>query len=787
MTIPSALFRCLVAAAVVSLWHPLPAKAYNPATRSYFPVLSPPRSLLVAKTWSGTGATPIALSPSPEVARAEFILMESLAGVLLKQTNAQNIFIEPNVDHRMILQDLLKRRGVTYSYWSAPGTPWTLAARFQTNFHKGYVRCDLASNPDSLNIARMAAYKYEAVIVDAVAETNAISRGWTKVFECADKNDDWFHTNWWPTWPIRDLALEQNNNPALLGDVVCMNDYAAATGVPVFFDGASTSLRRAFLSEMPSDGLLLGWPLFDELSFTEENSRHDKSLVAANWSFNLALLSSFRDATHLPMAQTACPEGTVAETNVHYATFIFTDGDNVQWFHNAFLSSTNWWGSPARGLVPVGWGLSPCLRDLSPTIVERLYEEASITQPATNIFVAMSPIGYAYPSLMSAGARATNASRLSGYLRDLGLSSLVVLDKSGFETPSVYEPYLQQDTLNAIFYWDAFGDYAKYKGAVHWLAGKPVISAFTTLWGANGPVQVATALNQRTRNPSTTEGYSMVAVHAWSHTVESIRQCMAQLDPHVKVVTPDVFVALMSKNALPAAAEPVINIDLGNLSRAPYGIPAPPLTLSINNTLQMLDGSPSTRFSMGAAYGFVNMNFPATVAFPVDNSSLEFDLWGDASGARIRLELWSNQWGAFLYYDVELSFTGWRHFSLRLDGSDGLQVYNATREQIAGSMNIWQVSGSWNQKPGLFHLDNVRLIWRKPVSAGPPLQVVPEGALLRFQWPAQYSGFRLSSAPTLSGPWMMVTNTPQRMACELELHLSRPGGQAFYRLAQLGL
>jgi len=63
--------------------NPCRAQAYHEATGSYFPTLSPPKSLLVAKTWSGPGAAPIALSGQSEVSRAEFILLESLAGVLL--------------------------------------------------------------------------------------------------------------------------------------------------------------------------------------------------------------------------------------------------------------------------------------------------------------------------------------------------------------------------------------------------------------------------------------------------------------------------------------------------------------------------------------------------------------------------------------------------------------------------------------------------------------------------------------------------------------------------------
>ena len=285
----------------------------------------------------------------------------------------------------------------------------------------------------------------------------------------------------------------------------------------------------------------------DELTFTAENSDHNVSLAAANWCYNLALLSAFRDPGRLPLAQ-AATTGPPAETNVHYATFVFTDGDNVQWFHNAFLDHTQWWASPHRGTVPLGWGISPTLRDLSPTIVEHLYAEAAASHPPTDVFLAMSPVGYCYPSLMSAETRATNAVRLARYMRDLDLHLLIVLDKAGFEKPATFEPYLRQPEIDGIFYWDVAGDYAKYRGSVRWENNKPIISAFTTLWGEQGPAQVATALKQRPRDPHLAEGYSMVAVHAWSHDVESVRQCMQMLGPQVRVVTPDVFVSLLNRN-----------------------------------------------------------------------------------------------------------------------------------------------------------------------------------------------------------------------------------------------
>ena len=170
----------------------LPALACDDDTKSYFPKLTPPRSLLVARTWADGHDPALLQNPNPHAASAEMILLQSLSGVLLKQGCAEGIFIEPNLSHRLILRDLAQRRSVPFTYWSGPQTVWDLAAHFQTNVGSRYVRCDFSANPGSLSISRMAAYKFNAVIVDALIEATAVARGWTNVFDASDKNDQWF-------------------------------------------------------------------------------------------------------------------------------------------------------------------------------------------------------------------------------------------------------------------------------------------------------------------------------------------------------------------------------------------------------------------------------------------------------------------------------------------------------------------------------------------------------------------------------------------------------------------
>jgi len=547
----------------------------------------------------------------------------------------------------------------------------------------------------------------------------------------------------------------------------------------------NTPLRLAFLGGLATDSVLVGWAHSDELAFTVANSEHDTSLAAANWCQNLALLSSLRDTNRPPLTQAPCPFGQPVDTNVLYATFIFTDGDNVQWMHNNFLLNTQWWGSPIRTQIPLGWGISPLWRDLSPTIAEYLVADAATTRPSLSALVAMSPIGYCYPSLMSTNTRATNAVRLARYMRDLDLRHLIVLDKHGFETPSAYQPYLQQPQSEALFYWDAFGNYARCAGAIQWQCGKPIISAFTNLWDSSGPAEVAAALNARPRNPRLLAGYSLVDVHAWSHSVESVRHCLELLDPQVRVVTPDVFVSLLRRSIGPEVWSPVAEVDRGNCQRRPYGAPSSAaMTVSTNRTDQSVDSSPVTRVRIGSSYAFSNMPLAPGLDVPAVSTLLEFDLRGDNSGAVIRLQLWSDTFGAFLYADLALYFNGWRHFAFWLDCSDGLQVWNATPSQVASSMSLWQVSGSWNGMSASFYLDNVRLSAEQRSTTKPQLSVTPQGPKLRLDWPAEFSDFQLEATGSLVHQWQTVSDAVKNTNCTCSVLIPAPLDCRFFRLSR---
>ena len=90
--------------------------------------------------------------------------------------------------------------------------------------------------------------------------------------------------------------------------------------------------------------------------------------------------------------------------NVHYATFIWTDGDNIQWTTGDFAKNRTFLGSPYRGKFNMGWGINNLLYELAPTTLQYYYETASDKAGAHGLFVVGPHYTYAtyfYPTLPS--------------------------------------------------------------------------------------------------------------------------------------------------------------------------------------------------------------------------------------------------------------------------------------------------------------------------------------------------------------------------------------------------
>jgi len=318
-------------------------------------------------------------------------------------------------------------------------------------------------------------------------------------------------------------------------------DYATFGNMMTYFDNtASSPFSKSVLATMTPNSALVGWGN-SELDLVATSSEHAVMVHAADWAINLSTLSNY----DVPEQHQRGHSTAVVQQNTHTVTFLMTDGDNIQWMLNDFATSTNWFNSPDRGKVNLGWTMSPALSELAPVVMDYLYQKASNTSRGRDYFVgAPSGLGYMYPDVYTQLPAYTKLT--SQYLQKADLSVVNVIGNNA--DPKFLTEYIQQDNIDAIFYY-LYSDYSGLAGKIYWLNGKPVIGGRYNLWQQyNTPETLAAKLNALSRNIHSTDAYSLIPVHVWTMTVSDVLKCQSLLSPGVKVVTPEEFVQLLVKN-----------------------------------------------------------------------------------------------------------------------------------------------------------------------------------------------------------------------------------------------
>lgn len=344
----------------------VPPPAAQQQRKVYVPPLTAPTSLIVGCLWAAPEQ--LRLDPNVTVARAEVAMLGSLAGLLLRHRSPVGLYLETNTDARLVLQQLKQRRGVRYKYANG-STAFSVAkqlASFAGNL-TSFVLYDAMANPQSTNVARMQASLHNALMVDRRVAAAALAAGFSQVVDASNLNDGWALSNLLPMWPFsKAVALEQSNTLAS-ADMDRVNDIATAFGAISFGDVGSGSTpgphRDAFLSAMDSQGLVFGWPSYNEVDSVPDVSAHDKLYVVCEMSANLALLSSFSRNLNAsaPLKQRGRISAATARSlpkadpKKHYVTFHFTDGDNIEWIDGEhpgfeFYSAGKFWDASGRGM-----------------------------------------------------------------------------------------------------------------------------------------------------------------------------------------------------------------------------------------------------------------------------------------------------------------------------------------------------------------------------------------------------------------------------------------------------
>ena len=460
----------------------------------------------------------------------EVFIIQTLQGILAKEKPA--IYRDVGTGSTIWINDLISKGLITPSYIFQENLIG-LISNFKDQIN-GYVICDLHAT--SSNIATSLAGILNAVPVTEKNIDLMKSLEIPLLYDLRDKNYGWLLDN---------FSEAFNKNIIIYQDTIkdlCLGDYSVFTNSLHFFDNIHSELVDTIFNSMQTNSFLLGWGN-DEYQTVNKSSNHSISVLPADYSYNLSLLTNMNSN----ISQKSHEIETKTIDSVHTVCFVMSDGDNIQWLLNWFITDNRWFGNDKRGLLDIGWTISPALSELAPTVMSKIYEISSHTAFGKDYFIAgPSGTGYIYPEKFKDLELYTE--QLNSYMQKSDLNIVNIIGNN-FDDFYLYS-FLDKPNINGLFYYD-FSKYSNHNGAIKFLNNKPIISARFNLWGGfNSTQTLSYKINNLPKDPYSASGYSLIPVHNWSNSVDSILLCSELFDENIRIVSPDKFVNLIKQNLI---------------------------------------------------------------------------------------------------------------------------------------------------------------------------------------------------------------------------------------------
>lgn len=469
--------------------------------------------------------------------KAEQTMLATLQGLLANQSE-EMLFLASDATE-FALKDLEEQDEISVSYQE---DPYAILNHFLP-FVKGYLLYSgwTETNDDhSINVATTLCNLYQGIAIESSLASKADAAGLPMLFDCRGKDEEWLYDQYWDKLNHR-FVMEIRPDVAYH-----QRDYAVMSNSLTFFVNGDSPFREKVLQSLPDDSMLVGWSASPngELGFISQTSRNSVLTCPSDWSSNLSTLSSFEVG---PLHQPPIDD-IEFEDGCHYVTILMSDGDNEQWFVNHGYGGPKWYNSPYKGKFHMSYAIPPTIYDKAPTILRGVYQDAAKGEFQDRLVAGPSGAGYMYPSMYTRPALESQCKRLNEYMALTDTKVVAIIDEQSFDDVSLWDCYTAQPNIEGLLYLE-YSLHSRRKGEVKFSNGKPVFSCTHLLWkGLEEEDQVVADINTRPRDKNDVNSYSCLYVHAWSKTMENVNDVVERLDPHVKVVTPEQFVRLLSKN-----------------------------------------------------------------------------------------------------------------------------------------------------------------------------------------------------------------------------------------------
>ena len=481
-----------------------------------------------------------------DMTKAEQTMITTLQGIVSSKSNEQiYILSDSEPDYKLWLEDLKKNYNVKYKVIK---DPWKLLKTFKS-YVNGYILYT-TFNPPSINNACSLASLKNSLAIDEAIEEKVKEQGLTKlVKDCRDTDKYWAFNTLWNSGLNHSTVIEISPDKPL-----ALRDYAITSKSLVFYEDNVNdfSFRESIFKSMDDNGHCLGWGP-DEHTNVTIASKYGIDVTAADWSYNLSVLSSYPSVPRKQKQES----NFKGEDGVHYVTFIMSDGDNQQWMLGSNYSSKNWFGSPYRGDFNLGWSINKSLYYLAPTVFHKYYESAGSSKYFDNFVNSPSGNGYMYPSKFPINKLDSYTNTLSEYMKKVDQNYVLILDDEALYKTNIWDKYTCHDNIHGLLYLNYYKNNS-YEGKILWSNNKPIVSCRDLLWwGLESETNIVDNINKRInlgytdiKNPNS---YSFVYVHVWSNTMDNVNNVITKLNqnPKVRIVTPNTFMKLINENVKP--------------------------------------------------------------------------------------------------------------------------------------------------------------------------------------------------------------------------------------------
>lgn len=409
--------------------------------------------------------------------------------------------------------------------------PWLLLERYPEI--QGYILCDIANHPESVNIATSLAGILQALPVDISLQGPMNRLGYEQV---ADVRGWQFCDFLGQYWSAINPEMAVELSPSQLWGI---RDFAVANGAVVMH---GTDQRNMLLPLLNAPAAIYGGsPMncLDRKNFVQSIAAHGAYHIPSETAFNLSTLGGLDvDPIPVPVIPGPSPElatGAGARTDIHVA-FVLSDGDDLQWLLNRGDHDA-WWGSPSRGEIPLGWTFSPALYRLAPS-VWNYYMDTMTAQD--ELICGASGIGYCFEDIAFNEGFKEFLSQTDEFMAEAGID-LVEVFGNKFPDKPYLQGYTKQPSVKGVLYTSYSPWVVPLTTSPLSCNGKAIIPASINLSG--NVTQVARQILDTGPVPA----QYLIHVNAWGNDCRPLEMVQAVYDlikDKVTVVKPSTLCAI---------------------------------------------------------------------------------------------------------------------------------------------------------------------------------------------------------------------------------------------------